>query len=344
MKRVLPITTGISILALTGLLFPLHPQNTFAKADHTVISEIQIGGSNGANDEFIELYNPTNSNVDMSGWSIQIQSISGVFSKKNITGSVIIPSHGYYLIAHSSYNGDVEADMSHSTFTLSSTGTTIFLVNNQQTLTAGNEISIVDKVSIGNSALNPETASYNNVPTNSTSIERKANFASTSITMGVGGLDEFLGNGEDTNNNSLDFVTRSAPQPQNAASASEPVSSSPTPSLEPSITPTPTDEPTPTDTPSPSPEPANTTIPTPSPSPLPTQEPTPTPTLELTITPIPTVEPSPSINPTVTPTPTKGPKIFARNPLMICSLNYRSYNIFGRSFYFPLISCYKTPR
>jgi hypothetical protein len=45
---------------------------------------------------------------------------------------------------------------------------------------------------------------------------------STAATMGPGGTDEFLGNGQDTGNNQADFVLRSTRDPQNLMSAPEP--------------------------------------------------------------------------------------------------------------------------
>jgi len=41
--------------------------------------------------------------------------------------------------------------------------------------------------------------------------------------MGIGGIDEFEGNGYDSNNNSNDFVQRTTPQPQNSSSQAEPI-------------------------------------------------------------------------------------------------------------------------
>ena len=35
---------------------------------HLVISQIQIEGDGGANDEFVEIYNPTDSCVSLDGW------------------------------------------------------------------------------------------------------------------------------------------------------------------------------------------------------------------------------------------------------------------------------------
>ena len=106
----------------------------------------------------------------MSGWSIQIESISGAFDKKNFEALASIPAHGYFLIAHDDYNGSPDADMSHSSFTLSSTGTTVFLVNDQLLLTTGDETSIVDKVAIGSSALDPEGTAFTPIPGSEASI------------------------------------------------------------------------------------------------------------------------------------------------------------------------------
>ena len=43
-----------------------------ATASHVVISEIQIAGGN-SNDEFVELYNPTNASVNLTGWRLNFR-------------------------------------------------------------------------------------------------------------------------------------------------------------------------------------------------------------------------------------------------------------------------------
>jgi len=60
------------------------------------------------------------------------------------------------------------------------------------------------------------------MPYSGASLERKANAASTSMTMGTGGSDENAGNGNDTNVNANDFVTRMTRQPQSTMSPTEP--------------------------------------------------------------------------------------------------------------------------
>ncbi len=44
---------------------------------HVVISEFRTRGPNRANDEFIELYNPTDTAVDISGWKVRASDSSG---------------------------------------------------------------------------------------------------------------------------------------------------------------------------------------------------------------------------------------------------------------------------
>ena len=338
MKKKLLTLIGISMLALTGLLFPLHPENSFAVSNHIVISEVQLKTTVSSTDEFIELYNPTDSNIDLNGWRLFKKSRTGstqVDLVSVITGT--IKPHGYFLITSNNYSGTIFADMTY----VSSTSVSI---SDDNSITLFDNLNnVVDVVGLGDSATY-EVAPISN-PAENKSIERKANSTSTQISMRIDGLDEFLGNGEDTDNNSVDFVTRSTPQPQNSASEIEPALASPTPTPEPS----PTIEPT--STPAPTAEPTPTTTPTNEPTPTPTIEPSPTPTAEPSPTPIPTEEPSatptlsPSPSPTVTPIPNTPPsKIIASWPNYACSLNYKSFKILNKTFFIPSLNCIRTSK
>lgn len=87
MNRNVPIV--FSILLFVGLLVPAYAQT----ADHVVINEVDInppGDDSKSVSEWIELYNPTDSDIDMSGWSIA----STTTLKKTMTipfGAVIKP-------------------------------------------------------------------------------------------------------------------------------------------------------------------------------------------------------------------------------------------------------------
>jgi PKD repeat protein len=184
-----------------------------ATADHLVISEVQVAGAT-AYDEFIELYNPTLNTINIGNWSIQYKSATGsTWSKKNFTAAANIPAHGWYLIVYKDYTGSTTPDMSHSTFSLAANGGNVFLVNNQTTLTSATDQSIVDKIGYG-TGNSPEGIAVS-FPEANQSIERK-----------LGGD---LGNSEDTNDNSVDFILQTTPNLQNTSSSPKPTLTSPPP-------------------------------------------------------------------------------------------------------------------
>src|SRR3989344_462059 len=116
MRRLLPALLGISALLFLGEIILNHSKNASAAiAIHVVISEVQIAGANGTDDEFVELYNPTDSSVDLSGWRLTRKTSGGTQNTlvNSVTGT--IPAHGYFLIAHSaSYSASVSPDTMYS--------------------------------------------------------------------------------------------------------------------------------------------------------------------------------------------------------------------------------------
>lgn len=264
MKRFLPATFFLLSFAILFFLY-LSKDSQKAEADtasHVVISEIQIGKTSASTDEFVELYNPTNADVSLSSWKLGRKTASGANATDLASGLAgTISSHGYFLIASDNYTGTVSADI---TYVSSSSS----VANNNTILLYDNANALVDLVGMG-SAVSSESATMGNPATNK-SIERKANGSSTVSSMASGGSDEFLGQGEDTDNNANDFLTRTTSDPQNSSFAIEPVPT-PTPTATPTLTPTPT--PTLTSTPTSQPSPtasAGVATPTPSPTPTPT--------------------------------------------------------------------------
>src|SRR5262249_45135769 len=132
-------------------------------------------GAQAIDDEFVEVYNPTNSAVSLNGWSLQYRSTTGTFLKNNLTGSApTVPAHGFGLLARSAYNGSVPADFTYNAFSMSTRGGTVFLVNNQTLLTSGTAASIVDKVAYGTGTnLCPETTEFTPAPAANGSMERR---------------------------------------------------------------------------------------------------------------------------------------------------------------------------
>ena len=199
-------------------------------ANYVVISEVYGGGGNSGStytNDFVELYNPTSSPVDLSSWSVQYASATGTSSwlVTNLTGT--IAAHGFFLVEEAAGTGgsvNLPTPDVVGTLALSSTAGKIALVNSVTALSGANPTgaSIIDKVGYGTTANGFEGTGPAPAPSNTTSIERKASSTSTSATLGPGGADELAGNGYDSNNNASDFVTRSNPQPQNSSSPAEP--------------------------------------------------------------------------------------------------------------------------
>jgi len=57
----------ILIMITTTFLFCVVPTAAHVVPGHVVISEVCVRGAGGAFDEFVELYNPTDSEIHLSG-------------------------------------------------------------------------------------------------------------------------------------------------------------------------------------------------------------------------------------------------------------------------------------
>ncbi len=208
-------TLILFILSITSLGKIIFAQT----AGHMVISEILVDGANESlasnNDEFIEIYNPTSMPIDVSMWTIDYRSASSITfnTKYKFPSGTVIPSHKYYLIGGGGVaNRDNSSDV--LLLGLGNTGGGVFLRNSSGTT--------VDLIGWGSaSSDNYEGTAAAKAP-QGVSLERKAKNSSDAVSMGIGGTDEFGGNGFDSDNNNNDFVQRSVPQPQNSTSRSEP--------------------------------------------------------------------------------------------------------------------------
>lgn len=76
-------------------------------ANHLVIAEVYGGGGNSGayfTHDYIILYNPTSSSVDVSSWSVQYASATGTsWALTNLSG--IIEPYSYYAIQEAQGNG-----------------------------------------------------------------------------------------------------------------------------------------------------------------------------------------------------------------------------------------------
>ncbi len=197
--------------------------NTFSASsiftNHVVISEVQVtGGPGEADNDFVELYNPTSIPFNLNGHRLVKRTGSAVDSTiKSWTSTAIIPAHGYYLWATTDdgFNIVLGAD--------AATAENI-AANNSIALRFGSENTgtIVDALSWHSSTSSlVEGTEFGTNPGPNESIERRALSTSTAVSMAISGSDEFKGNGFDSNDNSADFILRSVSQPQNSSSATE---------------------------------------------------------------------------------------------------------------------------
>jgi hypothetical protein len=216
---------------------------TSVNADHVVISEIAAAGPNGSKDEFIEIYNPTNANVDIKNWSIQYASATATttsaWSNKyfDVGGEAssdfpdfILQPGQFFLVASATiadgYSYGVPPDLSAIALSnknpislnLADTGGKVKLLN------ADDEI--IDSVGWGASTVGAEGNPVDIVGLVWGSLERKANASSSSESLAIG-ADKWQGNGYDSDDNSNDFVLQASPTPQNSQSLSEPRDSLP---------------------------------------------------------------------------------------------------------------------
>lgn len=188
-------------------------------ADHVVISEFATRGAGGAYDEFVELYNPTDNTVNLTGWKLKFKPANGG-DWTNRTGTSglpggVIAAKGYYLITAAGYSLSAIPDYRHSAnWGLADNGGHIKIVK----IIDNNEVEI-DKVGYG-AADSPEGSAFAG-DLSVGNAERKSFAASTADSM-AGGSDKWQGNGYDSDNNANDFVLQTIADPQNFGSPSEP--------------------------------------------------------------------------------------------------------------------------
>ncbi len=189
-------------------------------ATHVVISEFATSGS-GGQDEFVELYNPTEADISLHGWTLEYKGVSGTIweDRALLPVSAVIAPHSYYLIANTSYVGIVTPDYTSDLWT-SATG--ISSLGHLRII----DVSAleIDKVGYGPTAIDPEgSPAPIQSPSTTGSVERKASLSSTADSLAAGGKHYVLGNGFDSDNNAADFVAQThGRNPQNTQSTPEP--------------------------------------------------------------------------------------------------------------------------
>jgi len=91
--------------------------NTPVAPGHIVISQFRTRGPDGADDEFVELYNPTGAAVNISGWLIRNSSSCGTTVQTLVTissGVVLQPGQHFLAAASGSGSSITDADQTFS--------------------------------------------------------------------------------------------------------------------------------------------------------------------------------------------------------------------------------------
>ncbi|MBU8880965.1 CehA/McbA family metallohydrolase [Bacillus sp. FJAT-29790] len=204
------------------------PQSSVA--DHVVISQVYGYGGSGPNEylyKFVELYNPTDADVDLKDWSLQYAAAgaTSAYSQKiALTG--VIKARGYYLIqAGSNANPPVEPangkplptpddkSAGSGSFNFSATTGGKIALSNQKanSITGSADPSVVDFVGYGTAS---DSLGKPAVLPASRTFARKTNTGLDPSVLGDG-------NGFSSNSNLEDFAAAS-PFPRNSSYQSEP--------------------------------------------------------------------------------------------------------------------------
>ena len=176
-----------------------------AQADHVVVNEVHtdsVDGAGGTDDDWVELYNPTASDAILDGWSIQKSSASGAtLVKEALSGTISAGS--YFLIVRDGAAAEQSlkdsADLLASDAFSISDNNIVYLVGNSDDISSSADADIVDFVGFGSASYFEGASAAPNPPAEK-SISRNPE-------------------GEDTDENSVDFVVLSSPTPQNSGTA-----------------------------------------------------------------------------------------------------------------------------
>ena len=192
-------------------------------SNHILISQIQITGGKGkTDDDFIELYNPTEQQINLKGYRLVKRTGNDTNDSliKSWTTDALIPGYGFYLWANSSFTDISVSPDSTTSETLSNDNGVAIRLGPNDTGT------IVDSVAWGKAqnvfatssvAFHPNPLFLNPFPLNPStgqSLLRKSwqNGACTSAS-----IDSVIGNGCDTGNNAADFELIQVSEPRDSS-------------------------------------------------------------------------------------------------------------------------------
>ncbi|MCL2611636.1 MAG: ExeM/NucH family extracellular endonuclease [Nocardioidaceae bacterium] len=189
-RRIIASTTLplLALAGLTGLAEPAH-----AASGGLVVNEVYGGGGNSGStykNDFVELFNPSGSDVSVDGWHVDYYSATGTSAQATqLSGTV--PAYSYYLVEEAGGSGGT-TDLP----TPDATGTTAMATGaGRVELVDGS--TVIDRVGYGATATTYEGSGPTPAPSNPQSVSRAE--------CGV-----------DTDDNAADF-SAGTPSPQNSS-------------------------------------------------------------------------------------------------------------------------------
>lgn len=200
---------AVGILPVALFLIPAELYGAAHIADHVVISEVHYDQWPGDIDNFVELYNPTASAVDLTEW--EVVGLDGTPGTEYVTVplSGSIASEGFFLIGPDSAVYGVVPDVVYAGFNLDDGGVDGDGVKLKNDL--GELVDYIAYGGVGNPIVSLEGTPFRDVTFNR-AIERKS--STTHVVA--------FGNGEDTDVNADDWREVLNPKPQSGSSPTEP--------------------------------------------------------------------------------------------------------------------------
>ncbi len=109
------VAPSVSCLLLLWQFTIFTPPVTAQSTPSILISEFRTRGPGGANDEFIELYNNTDSDVNIGGWKINGSNSAGATSTRvTIAAGIMLPARRHFLVTHSgAYSGVLRGNQTY---------------------------------------------------------------------------------------------------------------------------------------------------------------------------------------------------------------------------------------
>ncbi|MFA5133403.1 MAG: lamin tail domain-containing protein [Patescibacteria group bacterium] len=171
------------LLSTTIILSLFIPLMIHANEGHIIISEIKTYGQT-ATDEFVRLYNPTNTAIDISGWKLAKKTSSGAESNlvsSFADGSIISPNSAFLIVHQTGYQSGETPNIFYS-------GASYSIADNNTIILKDNAGAVIDKVGFGSAtdyenepAINPEKGASIKRQNNIDTDNNKNDFSSTGV-------------------------------------------------------------------------------------------------------------------------------------------------------------------